>query len=62
MTLPLRMSFADGRLVIDEDGMTSVPGIFAAGDVAGGPATVVHAIGTAHRVARSIRRDESRRP
>jgi NADPH-dependent glutamate synthase beta subunit-like oxidoreductase/NAD-dependent dihydropyrimidine dehydrogenase PreA subunit len=49
--------FEGGRLAVDpKTGATRMSGVFAAGDVSGGPATVVHAIGTGHRAARSIRR------
>lgn len=40
-----------GLLVTDEDGMTTVPGIFAAGDVVTGPQTVVHAVAAGKKVA-----------
>lgn len=40
-----------GLLVVDEHGMTSVPGVFAAGDVVTGPKTVVHAVEAAKRAA-----------
>jgi NADPH-dependent glutamate synthase beta subunit-like oxidoreductase/Fe-S-cluster-containing hydrogenase component 2 len=44
------------RLLIDpETSMTSIPGIFAAGDAVTGPATVVEAIGAGHHAAESIR-------
>ncbi len=44
------------RLVVDESTtMTSIPGIFAAGDAVSGPKTVVEAIGAGHRAAESIR-------
>ena len=33
-----------GLLIVDEHGMTTVPGVFAAGDVVTGPNTVVHAV------------------
>ena len=33
-----------GLLEVDEKGMTTVPGVFAAGDVVNGPLTVVHAV------------------
>lgn len=33
-----------GLLSVDEYGMTTVPGVFAAGDVVNGPLTVVHAV------------------
>jgi glutamate synthase (NADPH/NADH) small chain len=43
-----------GYLVVDEDGMTSVPGIFAGGDIVRGAATVILAMGDGKRAARSI--------
>jgi NADPH-dependent glutamate synthase beta subunit-like oxidoreductase/NAD-dependent dihydropyrimidine dehydrogenase PreA subunit len=39
-----------------ESGMTRVAGVFAAGDVVTGPATVVEAIGAGHRVASAVQR------
>ena len=41
--------------VNEKTAMTSVSGIFAAGDAVTGPATVVEAIGAGHRAAESIR-------
>lgn len=46
----------DGTIVVDEDGRTSVPGFFAAGDIASGAATVIHAMGAAKRAAIAIDR------
>ena len=43
-----------GYLVIDEDGMTSVPGIFAGGDIVRGAATVILAMGDGKRAAGAI--------
>lgn len=40
-----------GLLVVDERCMTSVPGVFAAGDVVTGPKTVVHAVEAAKRAS-----------
>ncbi len=40
-----------GLLITDEDHMTTVPGIFAAGDVVTGPMTVVHAAAAAKEAA-----------
>ncbi|MEI6530097.1 MAG: molybdopterin-dependent oxidoreductase [bacterium] len=37
-----------------ETGVTSLPGVFAAGDLVSGPATVVEAIGGAHKAALAI--------
>jgi glutamate synthase (NADPH/NADH) small chain len=45
-----------GYLVVDEDGMTSVPGIFAGGDIVRGAATVILAMGDGKRAARAIER------
>lgn len=43
-----------GLLEVDEAGMTSVPGVFAAGDVVNGPMTVVHAVVGAKRAVDGI--------
>jgi glutamate synthase (NADPH/NADH) small chain len=43
-----------GNIIADEDGQTSVPGIFAGGDIATGAATVILAMGAGKRAARSI--------
>ncbi len=43
-----------GRPVTDENRMTTVPGIYAAGDCSGGPATVVEGIADAAAAAASI--------
>ena len=45
-----------GYLVVDEDGMTSVPGIFAGGDIVRGAATVILAMGDGKRTAAAIGR------
>mgnify|MGYP001811834777 CR=1 FL=1 len=45
-----------GYLVVDDDGMTSVPGIFAGGDIVRGAATVILALGDGKRAARAIER------
>jgi len=42
-----------GRLQIDDDGCTSAPWLWAAGDMVRGP-DVVHAVADGHRTARSI--------
>lgn len=49
-----------GYVAVDaQTGETSVPGLFAGGDVAGsGPATIVAALGDAKRIAAEIRRRE----
>jgi formate dehydrogenase (NADP+) beta subunit len=43
-----------GVLKIDEDLMTTAPGVFAGGDVAFGPRVLVEAVANGHRAARSI--------
>ncbi|KQC05544.1 MAG: dihydropyrimidine dehydrogenase [Methanoculleus sp. SDB] len=43
-----------GNVVVSEDGATSVPRVFAGGDVATGAATVISAMGAAKQAARSI--------
>jgi NADPH-dependent glutamate synthase beta subunit-like oxidoreductase/coenzyme F420-reducing hydrogenase delta subunit/Pyruvate/2-oxoacid:ferredoxin oxidoreductase delta subunit len=46
----------DGRLLTDPDtAMTDLAGVFAAGDVVTGPATLIEAIAAGHRAAESIR-------
>ena len=43
-----------GYVVIDEHGMTSIPGVFAGGDIVRGAATVILAMGDGKRTAASI--------
>ncbi|MCK5261017.1 MAG: NADPH-dependent glutamate synthase [Thermoplasmatales archaeon] len=43
-----------GNIDTDEDGRTSIPGIFAGGDIATGAATVILAMGAGKRAARAI--------
>ena len=43
-----------GIIAVDEDGHTSRPGVFAAGDVAHGASTVVHAVAAGKRVAEAM--------
>ena len=43
-----------GNIKTDENGKTSIPGIFAGGDIATGAATVILAMGAGKRAARSI--------
>ena len=43
-----------GLLIVDESGQTTVPGVFAAGDVVTGPNTVVHAVAAAKRAAEGM--------
>jgi glutamate synthase (NADPH/NADH) small chain len=43
-----------GYIVTDEDGMTSIPGVFAGGDIVRGAATVILAMGDGKRAAAAI--------
>ncbi|MBU1941589.1 MAG: NADPH-dependent glutamate synthase [Candidatus Thermoplasmatota archaeon] len=43
-----------GTIITDENGQTSVPGIFAGGDIATGAATVILAMGAGKKTARAI--------
>ncbi len=43
-----------GIITVDEEGHTSRPGVFAAGDVAHGASTVVHAVAAGKRVAEAM--------
>jgi glutamate synthase (NADPH) small chain len=43
-----------GYIVTDDHGMTSMPGVFAGGDIVRGAATVILAMGDGKRAARSI--------
>ena len=45
-----------GGIVIDQDQMTSVPGVFAGGDSTRGPSLVVHAVRDARKAAEGIDR------
>ncbi len=44
----------NGTLIIDENYMTTLPGVFAAGDVVTGPKTVVHAVNGANNAAEAM--------
>jgi glutamate synthase (NADPH) small chain len=46
---------ADGYIVADADGHTSLAGIFAGGDIVTGAATVIQAMGAGQRAARSMK-------
>lgn len=43
-----------GNIIVDDNGMTSLPGVFAGGDIVRGAATVILAMGDGKRAARSI--------
>jgi pyruvate ferredoxin oxidoreductase beta subunit len=50
---------ASARLIVDERGATSIPGVYAGGDIVRGAATVVDAVGDGLRAAKAIDRDLS---
>jgi len=52
--LPNDVEQQKGRIVVDENGQTSRPGIFAGGDAAGAPERVADAIGSGKRAALAI--------
>ncbi len=54
LTTPGLKSDDRGLLIVDESCMTTVPGVFAAGDVVLGPLTVVHAVENAKRAASAM--------
>ena len=45
-----------GNVVVDEDGRTSIPHVFAGGDIASGAATVIQAMGSAKHAAQAMNR------
>ncbi len=47
-------TWEDGTIKVNKKGQTSIPHVFAGGDVASGPATVIKAVGAGQRIAESI--------
>ena len=43
-----------GLFVVDDNGMTNIPGVFAAGDIVSGPKTVVQAVAHTKKVAEQM--------
>jgi glutamate synthase (NADPH) small chain len=43
-----------GNIIVDDSGMTSLPGVFAGGDIVRGAATVILAMGDGKKAAKSI--------
>ncbi|HEV2211700.1 MAG TPA: FAD-dependent oxidoreductase, partial [Verrucomicrobiae bacterium] len=43
-----------GNIIVDDHGMTSLPGVFAGGDIVRGAATVILAMGDGKRAAQAI--------
>lgn len=54
LTTPGLVASETGLLMVDEKGMASVEGVFAAGDVVSGSKTVVHAVAAAKEVAQHM--------
>nr|MBP7086907.1 FAD-dependent oxidoreductase [Methanomassiliicoccales archaeon] len=50
----LKTNPRNGTIIVDEDGRTNLPGVFAGGDVATGAATVISAMGAGKRAARAM--------
>jgi glutamate synthase (NADPH/NADH) small chain len=50
----LRTNPRNGTIIVDEDGRTNLPGVFAGGDVATGAATVISAMGAGKRAAKAM--------
>lgn len=55
-TLPGLKLTRKGTISADEEGRTSLPGVFAGGDIVSGAATVILAMGMAKKAARAIDR------
>jgi glutamate synthase (NADPH/NADH) small chain len=53
-TLPDLKLNEDGNIIVEENGMTSIGGVFAGGDIVTGAATVIEAMGAGKRAARAI--------
>jgi glutamate synthase (NADPH/NADH) small chain len=53
---------AQGNILVDENGMTSIPGVFAGGDIVRGAATVILAMGDGKRAAHAINRYLAAKP
>ena len=43
-----------GLFVVDDNGMTNIPGVFAAGDIVSGPKTVVEAVAHTKKVSEQM--------
>jgi len=43
-----------GNILVDDNGMTSLPGVFAGGDIVRGAATVILAMGDGKRAAQAM--------
>ncbi len=55
-----------GNIIVDENGMTSLPGVFAGGDIVRGAATVILAMGDGKRAAKAmdeyLRKEPAQKP
>ena len=54
LTTPELRTDPRGRVIVDENGMTSIPGIYAGGDIVLGAATVILAMGEGRKAAASM--------
>ena len=43
-----------GNIIVDDNGMTNLPGVFAGGDIVRGAATVILAMGDGKRAAKAM--------
>ena len=53
-TMPELKLNEDGNIITGKDGMTSIEGVFAGGDIVTGAATVISAMGAGRRCATAI--------
>lgn len=53
-TTPQLTTLRRGEIVVDENGKTSVEGVYCGGDAATGAATVIKAMGAGKRAAKAI--------
>lgn len=60
-TTPFLRVNEKGYIITDEDGRTSIPGVYAGGDIVTGSATVISAMGAGKRAARAIHTDLEKR-
>ncbi len=55
-TVPQLKIGEKGNIVVDEEGSTSIPGVYAGGDIVTGAATVIEAMGGGRKAAQAIHR------
>ena len=54
LSTPKLATSSRGQIIVDENLMTSIDGIFAGGDIVSGAATVILAMGAGKKAAKSI--------